>query len=89
MSGKSNNKELFLQNTLAMAAVLIHRCAENLRTHGDITSQVLLLECEQWFFDTRNAIEELLTQEENTEPPKTSQRLDWIETSPHLPPWAY
>jgi hypothetical protein len=70
-------RELFLQNRLAMASVLLFRCTRVLGR--DPQSQSLLIECEDYFQETREQIRrEIQSFEPDTEPK--------LEALPQPPP---
>ena len=49
-------KALFLQNRLAVAAVLLHRCTKALAISPNPAAQYLVIECEDFFSETRNLL---------------------------------
>lgn len=47
---------LFLQNRLAVAAVLLHRCTKALALSPTPSAQYLVIECEDFFSETRSLL---------------------------------
>jgi hypothetical protein len=52
----SESRELFLQNRFAMAAVLLHRCYTLLGRDKGFASAALVIECEDFFEETRDML---------------------------------
>lgn len=58
-----SKRELFLQNRLAMASVLLYECTRELKRSHSLRAEGLLIECETYFNETRKQIQQEMTNE--------------------------
>jgi hypothetical protein len=77
-----SDRELLLQNLLAMGSVLLFRSAQAMRS-GDRATQIgLVIECEAWFSETRVSLSQVLNSEDSvgsgtSAPPAESAGVKW------------
>ncbi len=67
-------RELFLQNLLATSAILVYRSAKAMASGNTAEQQLLVIECNQWFSETRASLLGEISSEETRRDTSTSAR---------------
>lgn len=65
-------RELFLQNNLATAAVLLYRASRAMAVGSAKEQQLLVIECNQWFSEMRESLSGEISSEETQKATSTS-----------------